>query len=232
MKACGGILGLLPPLLFSCIINLREPLGSGTDGGVQSVPRSCAAALTLNPNVKSGIITVDFGVGAGRGNHEVYCDMVTAGGGWLLVGQSAPSGSGRFGWGSATGSPKVDAFPYSLNVIDLGVDFSEVLVGAVAGEKEMDQAYTFRLGIETFRLLRDKAAPSKPQWIKGPCKGAATMLNYVGWTRYDDRFHFRDNSMSGADNGIGLFANGFVLVYPECERSGELHTRQGAVYVR
>jgi hypothetical protein len=232
MKARGAILGLLATVVCGCLIDLREPTGSSTDGGAQGLPRSCAAALAANPSRKSGIVTVDLGAGSGRGNREVYCDMVTAGGGWMLVAQSASSGGGPFGWGSATGSPKVDAFPYSLNVIGLGIEFSEVLVGAVGDERELLQAYWFRLGVDTFRLLGQDAAPTKVKWVKGPCTGAASMLNFAGFTRYDDRFYFRDNPNSGADNGSGLFANGFALVYTECERSGELQTRQGAMYIR
>jgi hypothetical protein len=48
-------------------------------------PSSCAEVQSLNPVAPSGVYTIEAADG---GEYDVYCDLVTDGGGWTLVGSS------------------------------------------------------------------------------------------------------------------------------------------------
>src|SRR5690606_9141016 len=83
-------------------------------------PASCKALLEREPGKqgKDGIYEIDPDGPGGAQPIRVFCDLTLDGGGWMLVGRSAPSTTDEsppFGWGVATGDVTDESKPYSLD---------------------------------------------------------------------------------------------------------------------
>lgn len=192
---------------------------------------SCAEILAQDPNAPTGIHSI---VRPSDGRvMEVHCEMDLDDGGWTLAGRSEPdSEQGPFGWGEARGTLGDDQNPYSLDVVDVGLAFDEILVARRTGFAT-PEANAYALDVpQTF--VADYAADQLDHMslrvVLGACTpGGVSMLRRVGYTANDESFFLRDNQ---SNDVFGLRSNGFTLVYEDCDRGAELHDRQGAVFVR
>ena len=180
----------------------------------------------------NGVYAIDpDGVG-GNAPFDVWCELSLVGGGWTLVGRSAPGGSGTFGWKVDRGSVNDTSQPYSFNVEASLLSFSAVLMVAPG---QPQQAYTVAvpanfLSIYTTTTFNTTGGQLNHQF--GNCMSTApSMLKYMGETNHDKSFFWRDQDMfSGAD--YGLQAGGFQLLKSDCNTGGGLHGKPGAIYVR
>lgn len=158
---------------------------------------------------------------------EVYCDMDTANGGWMLVARSAAGGaSGSFGWRSSTGTLDDTGQPYSLAPVDFA--FTELLVGAHDGGYTWGDRVYRTSGLNDFwASCQTTACNVAVTPVAGNCNDIA-MLNFAGYNDESSRFFFRDLADVSTQ---GLHPDGFQVFYDDC-RGGELQGRQGMIFVR
>jgi hypothetical protein len=213
------------------------------DSGEASSPlaTSCKTLLAATPSTlgKNGLYTIDPD-GAGTKPHlTVYCEMSLDGGGWTLVGRSAPGGAPPFGWTTATGTPSDLAAPYSLDTTAVGLVFSEVLLAdQAAGSLDAGtRAYKVSVPADFVTKYLDAAIATTPvTTVLGPCKPAGagpTMLSNAGGTSVTDSFFFRDNrTFNDPTLRFGLLAHGFDTYYTSCGQGADLKGLQGLVFVR
>ena len=62
-------------------------------GGIQSILKSCKEILSTGNSIGNGIYTIDVDGSGAISPFEVYCDMITSGGGWTKVVQQFESDS-------------------------------------------------------------------------------------------------------------------------------------------
>ncbi len=174
-----------------------------------------------------------------------WCDMKTAGGGWLLVGASTLLGSSNsFGWKKSDGSLADDTKPYSLGVEALGLVPTEVLVGVRGLNKDLSvlgASYQMKAPPNLLSLKRTGGATSASTHVSGACgtTQAPNFTKFMGHVDQGDVFFFRD--LAPSDNGYyyGLKPNGFDFVYDglDCTNSGGLGPivavrQQGLLFIR
>ncbi len=104
---------------------------------------SCKTLL-YSGDTTSGLKTIDPDGPGATGSFQVYCDMTTDGGGWMLIARSVSGASTAFGWTTAIGSPASDASPFSMGSALLStVNWSEILFGSYSGGKTWG-SYVYR----------------------------------------------------------------------------------------
>ncbi|HEY0132893.1 MAG TPA: hypothetical protein VGB85_02400 [Nannocystis sp.] len=207
---------------------------TGTTGD-DGPPATCAEARDLGMD-ESGVITLAVPEQPGA-TIDVWCEQKLAGGGWLLVGRSAPTDTPpAFGWGVATGDVEDDSQPYSLDLLTYKFPSSELLIGNYTQGKQpggnmyqlsAPEGFPFAFAIST-------GMTSAPQTVLGPCTpdGGPSMLRWIGYTALDDRFRLRDIPENDANDVYGLFATGFHLGGGDCSSAGKLDGTQGMILVR
>jgi hypothetical protein len=216
---------------------------------------SCRAIHEASPMAPSGLYRIDPDGPGGNASVVVYCDMVTQGGGWTLVGRSRPGGNllpfcagtdggTSFGWRSATGAVTDDSQAYALNAAAVGLRFGEVLFGNYAmGKTWGDRLYRHRVPadfLEAYRtrqlrlgvpeeLSAMRCVTQLPYGEQNPAGDTGSMFNYMGFTDNADAFHLRD--VEG--NGFGLSASGWMSCYrnDNCY-AGAINRQQGMIMVR
>lgn len=229
---------------------------SDCDGGIlcsgpNCAAPSCRALKDSQPTLPSGIYWIDPDADGPIDAFTAYCDMVTDGGGWMLVARSRPGGwaagcngtdgGTSFGWRYDRGSVSSDIEPYSLDVASRGVAFNEVLFGSYAAGKVWGSR-VFRQSVpadflEAYRSAQ-YATPALPTQVTPMCMNDGvfpasdnpSMFRYMGLTEANGYFHFRD--VAGA--GFGLTQSGWATCYSG-ERNcygGGVNGTQGMLMVR
>lgn len=210
------------------------------DGSTTTLRDSCAAILRAEPTFagKDGRYRVDLDGRGPMAPIDVYCDMTTAGGGWVLVARSVEGGDAEhWGWKFSTGTVDDDTAPYALDLAKNPVaGVSQMLVGSYSAGKKWLRAYRYNLpsgfvsaygamGVElgTWTTVAGDCVPNPPQG------GPQLMLSWAGYTAHDGYFFFRDID---ALEGFGLFPGGFNLAEATCDRSAALVGAQGMIMVR
>ena len=168
--------------------------------------------------------------------------MTTDGGGWTLVARSVRGVqiSDDFGWPHGHGTLTDDAEPYSLDAVEVGIAFTEILFGARGPGKAWSTPvfkHTVPEGFLDDYRTSGHAPPGGAVTVLGKCSlpGGPQMIAVVGWTDEADHFFFRDK---GDAPGFGLFSdvwntNGSTT--PDatgCTYSASLHGKEGMLFVR
>ncbi len=164
---------------------------------------------------------------------KVHCNSDIDGGGWTLVGRSVADGSGAFGWGQKAGSVADDSIPYSLGANALS--FTETLImNYSSGKVPGDRQYIVSLPDD---FLTAYATTSFATTVRSPTNSCQNAINgevdfifaRAGKTSRD-HFWFRNVDLS-QDFLKGLGPAGWDLFFTDCS-GGELHTKQGLIFVR
>lgn len=190
--------------------------------------RSCREVKDAYPATETGLAMIE---GKG-GPFDAHCEMALAEGGWTLIGRSVRDGvAPAFGWYAAHGSAAADDLPYSLGVDRLSFVPTELLFGALTGEKAWG-ANVYRVILPTNFIAANKATASPLSLVpvKGQCGGGA-MHSYAGYTSRTDVFFFRDSNDDNLLFGLfpdGFFANGNA----SCSYASGLDGFQGMIFVR
>jgi len=170
---------------------------------------------------------------------RVYCDMQTAGGGWLLAGRSTAEGAANnFGWRSKSGSVTDDELPYSLGFHANPFAFTEILIGArLEGKSWGEAVYHYGLPSDFVPSYTNVHTQTMSyERVKGGCDpdGGPTMLQNAGLTSRNSVFFFRDLAPDEVD--YGLRDDGFATFYADnedaCIKGGLLDGKQGMIMVR
>ena len=221
----------------SCLADADCVTGACVNGGC-NLPTSCKQLKNGLPATTTGVYTLDTDGDGPKQPFDVYCDMVTDGGGWTLAGRSrnTPSAPGcvgsdgldGFGWRTATGSLADDGQAYALDVAGRGLQFTQVLFGNHAGGKTLaGVAYRHTVQANFIDVhINSHYGIGAPTTISGACD-TTSMFNYIGFTGNTNSFHFRD--VDG--NDFGLFISGWRSCYDDCS-GGNINGQPGLLFVR
>lgn len=247
------------PINVTCVVTANGTGITGTAAAtsiaITCTPASCADQLLETPGAASGVYTL-YPSGASA-SFQGYCDMTTAGGGWLLVGRSQPGGwtpgcnstdgGNDFGWQTARGSLADDTQAYSLDVVTAGVtNFSALLFGSyTTGKTWGTRIFMQTLPANWFTTYQttDVAFAARPTEVSTPmCVPLASspdngnpavtgsMFLRGGYTAATYGFQLRD--VPGG--GFGLMASGWATCYGEDSYcyAGGINGSQGMMMVR
>ena len=207
------------------------------DSGATTFAKSCKALLEGSPSLlgKDGVQMVDPDGNGANAPFQVWCDMTSDGGGWTLAGRSADKGTGDFGWSSKAGSPDDLTVPYSLDFVDSGITFEEILV------RTDDHAYKLPVPADFDKLLttKDIEATAGSTTVAGDCApnvgfpqpGPRVFWN-LGAISSTKTFFFRDIQNFDDGNPYGLQPSGWHSIGGDCPGAGQIDKQQGSVLIR
>lgn len=210
-------------------------------GSVCALATSCKALHEARPELGDGLHYVDFDGDGSAPPQPAWCDMTTDGGGWTLVARSVRGIQvADFGWTQTHGDLTDDAEPYSLDAVEVGIAFTEILFGA-RGPGKTWSTPVFKHAVPASYLDDYRTSgftpPGGAVTVLGKCAppGGPLMLAVIGWTDEIDHFSFRDK---GDAPGFGLFSdewntNGAPPPDPSgCTYAASLHGKEGMLFVR
>lgn len=79
----------------SCTKTCKATSGTPVCSEGKCLPASCADVLLTDPMAGNGVYLIDPDGPGGMSPFSVYCEMTTAGGGWILVGRELPGNTGH-----------------------------------------------------------------------------------------------------------------------------------------
>lgn len=196
--------------------------------------KSCAAILAARPGAVSGAYRIASS--DATTDLDVYCDMTTEGGGWIMIARSEPtnaaSAKGEFGWFMSHGTPLREDEPYSLDVQRLSFLPAEILFGDRSSAQRWGEQVYYAKPPDGF--LKDGQTQAiditaSRRTIRGTCAGG-TMERFIGWVGATGHYFFRDTEELLI---FGLGPGGWELNSEGvCNTDGLLGNEQGMIFVR
>src|SRR5262249_44118161 len=129
--------------------------------------------------------------------------------------------------------------PYSLGVLKLGFDFTEILIGLRTDESASSLGnQVFKLEITKAMLMANAESNfevSTVTTVRGPCKppDGPSMLQHAGYADLPNHSHSREEAGTTDGGGqYGLVWFGFEPAYGNCMEGGNLEHPPGAIFVR
>ena len=169
---------------------------------------SCLALREKFDNLGIEPTSGPYEFGSPNGAVVVYCDMITDGGGWTLVGRSAAGGfDNYFGWQYDRGEVIDDTQPYSLNLILYPIVFTEILIGEYSVAKTWGDSLHVVGAPPDYVNAQDANKADTPYIRKIGAVGCAPplvkMLQTGGYTYLFNAFHFTGKTANcGNDPGL------------------------------
>lgn len=224
----------IPEACLTPIIDVARPCELPCAGG--SFCQSCRDIKAAYPGAVTNLYRIAGKDNDVAANIPVYCDMVTEGGGWILVArsetQNADNAQDDFAWYHSTGDPVGDDAPFSLDLDSLDFAPTEILYGSRGdGRAWGANVYHVKLSAGFFAAHTATAVDIRGarRAVLGTCSGGS-MQAYVGHTGLDDHFFFRDN---GESDVYGLTPIGWQANHQaDCAHGGLLSEKEGMIFVR
>lgn len=195
---------------------------------------SCNAYRNPQAGYQVASVSGYYTVNMGSGNETVYCDQATDGGGWTLVGRSAPNAAAanNFGWRGVRGSVTSFADAYSMGALNKNLPFTQVLFGgAVAGTNTWGAA-VYRTNASRANMLAASTEPfyaGVPYALTAGASGSFYMALNMGFTSNSpNSFFFRD--MAAAPDSYGLHAGNWQTAYGDGPNTPPTGTNPGSPF--
>jgi hypothetical protein len=163
----------------SCTKTCRATSGTPVCSEGKCLPASCADVLLNDPTAGNGVYLVDPDGPGGMSPFSVYCEMTTAGGGWILVGRELPKNTGHLRFlGFDTNNPTAIAAGTDSGIIgtrfrgryrDVWIAWGDGLTKYIRFRRPNDfDLFENRIGLRVSLSNFDTNDPTLRSWIPNP----------------------------------------------------------------